>query len=336
MEINAPLQRSIRITDQSQPSEARRVALTLADQLHFDEVRRGEIGIIVTEAARNILLHGSGGEVVLYPRSNGTGHALDILALDKGPGMPDLAKCLQDGYSTAGTPGTGLGAIARMASIFEVHSSQGQGTAILARLANGPDEAHFQTGVVCLPVAGEFECGDAWASRHYPGRSIFVVADGLGHGNGAAEASREAIRIFEERAGEAPGAILTRMHDVLKKTRGAAVSICEIDTVGRSVRYAGVGNISASIIVDDKVRSMVSHNGTLGHVASRFQEFVYPWPENALLLMHSDGLTAHWDLNRYPGLLLKHPQLIAGVMYRDYRRQRDDNCVLIAREVRHA
>lgn len=336
MEINTPLQRAIRITDQSQPSEARRVALTLAEQLHFDEVRCGEVGIIVTEAARNILLHGLGGEVILYPRTSGAGSAMDILALDKGPGMRDVTKCLQDGYSTAGTPGTGLGAIARIASIFEVDSSPGQGTAILARLANGPDETHFQTGVVCQPVAGEFECGDAWASRHYPGRSIFALTDGLGHGCGAAEASREAIRVFEERAGEVPGAILTRMHDALKKTRGAAVSICEIDSVGGRVRYAGVGNISASIIVDGKVRSMVSHNGTLGHVASRFQEFVYPWHENALLLMHSDGLTAHWDLDRYPGLLLKHPQLIAGVMYRDYRRQRDDSCVLIAREVRHA
>ena len=337
MEIRAHLQRAIRIADPSQPSEARRMALALADKLQFNDTRRGETAIVVTEAARNVLLHGHGGEIVLSTWTNGEGRALDILALDKGPGMKDLAECLQDGYSTGGTPGTGLGAISRIASIFEVHSTERAGTALFARLQEqNPAQAHFVTGAVCLPITGEMECGDAWAARHQPGRSIFIVADGLGHGPGAAEAANEAIRIFEARSDETPHQILTRAHDALKKTRGAAVSVCEIDTIARTAKYAGVGNIHAAIIADSKMRSLVSHNGTLGHTAVRFQEFIYPWPEKALLVMHSDGLSSHWDLESYPGLQFRHPQLIAGVLYRDAGRGRDDATVLAAREVQPA
>jgi hypothetical protein len=52
--------------------------------------------------------------------------------------------------------------------------------------------------------------------------------------------------------------------------------------------------------------------------------------------MHSDGLTTHWDVDRYPGLLHMHPSLIAGVLYRDFRRRRDDVTVLAAGEARTA
>lgn len=333
--MKAHLQRTIHIADPSQPSEARRIALGLAQQLEFNETRRGEAAIVVTEAARNVLVHGQGGEIVLAAWTNGEARALDILALDKGPGMKDLAQCLRDGYSTNSTPGTGLGAISRIASIFQVQSFEHAGTVLFARLEEKQNQpqAYFVIGAVCLPIAGEVECGDAWAARHRPGRSIFIVADGLGHGPGAAEAANETIRVFEERSHESPHEILTRVHDALRKTRGAAVAVCEINTVTRTVKYAGVGNICGAIISDSKTRSLVSHNGTLGHIAVRFQEFSYPWPEKALLVMHSDGLSSHWDLERYPGLLLKHPQLIAGLLYRDAGRGRDDATVLTAREV---
>lgn len=335
MEI-APQQRAIRITDSSQPSEARRVALGFSDELQFNETRRGEAGIIVTEAARNILLHGRGGEIVLSAW-NGDCKVLDVLALDKGPGMKNPAECMRDGYSTAGTSGTGLGAIARMASLLEVQTQDQSGTALLARLGEGSAlSRYFEVGAISIPVAGEQECGDSWAVHHGPGRSVFMVADGLGHGVAAAEASQEAVRIFHESVHLGPQEMLARIHDALKKTRGAAVAITEISTATGAIRYSGVGNISAAVISGDKTRSMVSHNGTLGHTEGRVQEFQYPWPERALLVMHSDGLSARWNLDRYPGLAAKHPQLIAGVLYRDFRRERDDATVLVAREVPHA
>lgn len=334
MEI-APLQRAIRITDSSQPSEARRVALSFSEQLHFNATRRGEAGIIVTEAARNVLVHGHGGEIVLSAWNSHI-RALDVLALDKGPGMENPAECMRDGYSTSGTPGTGLGAIGRMADVFQVQTQHHSGTALFARLAPEKNASrYFEIGAISLPVAGETECGDGWCAHHQPGRSMFMVADGLGHGPAAAEAAHEAIRIFQENLTLGPREVFPVIHDALKKTRGAAAAICEINTFAHTLRYVGAGNIFAAVIASGKARSMVSHNGTLGHTEARFQEFQYPWPENALLIMHSDGLSSRWDLEHYPGLATKHPQLITGVLYRDFQRERDDTTVLVAREVAH-
>jgi hypothetical protein len=126
---------------------------------------------------------------------------LEVLALDLGPGMADVGRCLADGYSTAGSRGVGLGAMARLSALFDIHSRPGEGTAVLARLWSAPlperpEAAGLEFGVVSLPLAGEEVCGDAWAVDEGRGRSFVLVVDGLGHGPQAAEAAREAVRAF--------------------------------------------------------------------------------------------------------------------------------------------
>jgi hypothetical protein len=63
----------------------------------------------------------------------------------------------------------------------------------------------------------------------------------------------------------------------------------------------------------------------------RLQEFTYEWPPSSLIILHSDGLTTHWALDRYAGLASRRPDVIAGVLYRDFRRVRDDATVVVAR-----
>src|SRR5262249_13074084 len=115
-------------------------------------------------------------------------------------------------------------------------------------------------------------------------------------------------------------------------TRGAAVAVAELDLDAGLLRFAGVGNISATVFAAGVSRSAVSHNGTVGHEARKFQEFTYPFPRGALLVMHSDGLATHWRLDGYAGLAARHPALVAGVLYRDFKRGRDDVTVLAIRE----
>jgi hypothetical protein len=105
-----------------------------------------------------------------------------------------------------------------------------------------------------------------------------------------------------------------------------------VDRGRRLVRFAGVGNVAGAVLANGTLRHMVSQHGTLGHDARRFHEFQYPWPDEGLLVMHSDGLVSHWTLDRYPGLLVRHPTTIASVLYRDFSRGRDDTAVVIARE----
>jgi hypothetical protein len=156
--------------------------------------------------------------------------------------------------------------------------------------------------------------------------------DGLGHGLAAADASVAALRAFSAVAERGPGDILHEIHGALRGTRGAAVSIAEIDRRLGVVRFAGVGNVAASIVTAETVRHLVSHHGIAGHQLRRVQEFQYPWPAEALLVLHSDGLQSRWTLERYPALAQRHPAVVAGVLYRDFARGTDDTTVVVLGE----
>ena len=324
------------VTESSQVGEARRLATRLARALGFDETEAGKVAIVVSEAASNLATHATDGELLLRSLEREGGIGLEVLALDKGPGMANVAQCLRDGYSTAGGPGTGLGAISRLSALFDIHSLPEVGTALLVRLWSRPLPRQLrpdplEIGAVCLPRPGGEANGDAWAVAQRPDRSLILVADGLGHGPAAAEASREAVRVFREKPGLSTTAMIEAAHAALRHTRGAAVAVAEVDITHQVVRFAGVGNIGGVILAPERRRYMVSHNGIVGHTIRKIQEFTYPWPAGALLIIHSDGLVSRWNFDRYPGLAVRHPSLIAGVLYRDYSRGRDDVTVVVAR-----
>ncbi|QRN96701.1 SpoIIE family protein phosphatase [Archangium violaceum] len=323
---------AIAVTESSQAGHARRTASALAARLGFDEETQGKVAIVVSEAAKNLVAHAREGLILLRTLHSGPHVGVEMLALDKGPGMADVDRCLRDGYSTAGTGGAGLGAMRRMASVFDIHSVPGVGTAVLAQLWAGkpPPASGMEVGVVCVPKVGEEVCGDSWAVDRKDGRFLFLVSDGLGHGPEAARASRAAVVSFLEQGPNELVELLRGMHQELHSTRGAAVAIAALD--GARLDFTGVGNISAAVVSPGGIQRMVSMNGTLGHQSHRMQQFSYTWSPGASLVMCSDGLATQWRLDGYPGLLSRHPSLVAGVLYRDFARGRDDATVLVARE----
>ncbi|MBW4634213.1 MAG: SpoIIE family protein phosphatase [Iphinoe sp. HA4291-MV1] len=325
------------ILEQSQASEARRSALSLASRLGFTETERGKVGIVVTEVATNLVRHAQEGVLLLREIEKYKIAGLEVLGLDKGPGMSNIDECMRDGFSTAGGPGNGLGAINRLSHSFDIHSILDVGTAIFSHfwaspLPTSPPPENLELGVVCQPKLGEEVSGDTWSCEMSQERCLVMVADGLGHGVLAAQASTEAVRVFHENVHRSPREIMEAAHLALRSTRGAALAIAEINFAHQSVRFAGVGNIAGTILWDAKHQNLVSYNGTVGHEVRKIQEFTYQWYPGALLIMHSDGLGTQWRLERYPGIIHKHPSLIAGVLYRDFYRVRDDVTVLVVRE----
>jgi hypothetical protein len=147
----------------------------------------------------------------------------------------------------------------------------------------------------------------------------------------AATAAREAVRIFRANARLAPADLLDALHNALRPTRGAAGAVAVIDHATQVLTFAGVGNIAGAIIGPTARQGLVSLSGTLGHEVRKVRAFEYRWPPGATLVMHSDGLGTQWDIGRYPGLVRRHPALVAGTLYRDYRRVRDDVTVLAIR-----
>ena len=329
---------SLEVAEESSVGAVRREAMRLARSLAFPEEAAARVGIVATEMATNLWKHAGGGEMLVGAHGEAAEALVELVALDRGPGMADAAASSRDGVSTAGSAGTGLGAVARQSALMDVHSEVGAGTVVVARVGRGrrrevgtPARAPA-VGGVCVPLRGEEISGDAWswlpAER---GVWRLLVADGLGHGVLAAEASRAAVRVFAERR-SAPAEAIRALHAALRPTRGAAVAVAEIDCGRAVVRFCGVGNVAA-VIVDGgrRERSLVSHHGTAGHDARRIQEFSAPFGPGALLVLHTDGLGSQWDLSKHPGLLARHPLTIAAVLYREHRRERDDVTVVAFR-----
>lgn len=320
----------IPITDASSVGEVRRTALFAAQRLRFDETRAGELALLATEASNNVLVHGGGGQVVVVGTNDGSGPMARILAMDKGPGIADVTRAMGDGYSTAGTMGGGLGAMKRIATALEIFTSKA-GTIVMLELGQEQRADALQIAGIALPYPGERFCGDAWSSYSAEGRTLALLTDGLGHGWEAAEAAKEAVATFQQRAELAPGQILQYVHDALRKTRGAVAAIAEIRPKEQILIFAGVGNIYCSLFSAGASRSFVSHNGTLGMNMSRIQEFRCDWPKDSLLVLHSDGVQSKWDFSAYAGLVTRHPAVIGGALLRDFRRQRDDASVVVVK-----
>jgi anti-sigma regulatory factor (Ser/Thr protein kinase) len=328
------------VTDSSFVGDARRAAVDFAAHLGFSVERADTLAIVTTELATNILKHANSGEIVLTAAFMESRKGVDVVALDKGPGIANFAESLRDGHSTAGSTGIGLGAITRLADSFDFYTQPGRGTALAVRIWSSNERGHsskagacaIEIGGLSVPVRGETVSGDAWSARRSPQGTTILVIDGLGHGQLAAEAAKLAVEIFLNSKEQSPVELLERIHGALRATRGAAGAVAELDLEARQVRLAGVGNISASVITGEHTRNLVSMNGILGHQIQAWREFSYPWPAGASLLLYSDGVTTKLNLADYPGLLTKSCTLMAGVLYRDYNRGRDDATVVVARE----
>lgn len=324
----------LQIAERSRVAEARRLAVQVSTAQGFNEKDAGRVAIVATELATNLVKHAGGGEIVISSFDDAEGKGLELLALDKGPGIVDLNKALADGHSTSGTAGTGLGAIRRSADVFAVSSRGGRGTAVLARLkpeAQAAVEGGYLIAGLCAPYPGETVCGDGWAIGASAARIAVLMADGSGHGPEAHKAALRAIEIFRAQTDRGVEAVAQAIDRALAVTRGAAVAVAEIDPASGQVNFVGIGNISAALIDQGSVRRMISNNGTAGHIAPRIRAFQYPFRNETTVIMHSDGLTPRWDLNDYPGLIAAHPSLIAGILYRDFRRGRDDASIVVVR-----
>lgn len=323
----------VRVGERSQAGDARRVAMSIAHKIGFDDSDAGRVGLVVTEAATNLVKHAKDGEIVLAGiRENGS-RVLRILAMDQGPGIRSLEECLRDGFSSVGSLGTGLGAIQRSSSEFDIYTGA-NGTIVYSMISNDePKRSPVLTGSVCAPHPGESACGDGFVIVHGSPVTSVLLVDGLGHGPRAAEAAEAAMASFRTHPGDSPAYALERMQALLRPTRGAAVAVARLDRGTRVARFSGIGNIAGVVLGETETgRHVVSDHGIVGQTSRPPREYDYPLPPRFAVVLHSDGIAARWKLEAYPGLMQRHPMLVAGVLFRDFRRPNDDATVVVLRE----
>jgi anti-sigma regulatory factor (Ser/Thr protein kinase) len=320
-----------RVEATSRASAVRRGAERLGAQLHLGEQRIADLAIVAAELAGNLVKHANDGVLLLRPVRRGTEAGVELIAIDAGPGMADLAESARDGHSTAGTLGIGLGAIVRQASWYDAHSVPGRGTVQVVQVWPGAAPEPFWAAGLVRPLTGETVSGDGFATRTSGGRHQVLVCDGLGHGPLAAAATHAAVHAFREAPDARPAQVVEHLHGAMSHTRGAALAVAELDGPAAVVRYAGLGNIAAAVHDGTTRRGMISLPGIAGHQRRLIREYEYPLAPGATVVMHSDGVAERWRAEDYPGLLGRAPLVIAATVLRDAGVRRDDACVLAAR-----
>lgn len=352
--------RAFAMGDATCVGEARRhCAQAIADWGWPDE-DAGRLSLVVTELGTNLLRHAVKGQ--LWIAFKPAWREVEVIALDKGPGMVDVQRSLTDGVSTgSGSPGTGLGAVRRMASDFDVHSAP-QGTLVLARVrprgvAQAPLGARL--GAVRLAAPGETVCGDGWAlalqgaptdedpagavpvqaggseatlaanPRH--DRLTLLVSDGLGHGPEAAAASDAALASFAQDPFAPLPALLQALHRGLSGTRGAALFLLRADP-GEALRFTGAGNILGRVMSGVYDKGMLTPHGTAGVQLRRAEPGAQELPPHAMMLVHTDGIASRWPASTLAPLMPRDPALLAAALAWNQLRGRDDATVVVLKQ----
>jgi anti-sigma regulatory factor (Ser/Thr protein kinase) len=325
------------LDESSQVGGVRRGAQQMAEKAGFNEEDAGRVALLATELASNVLKHAERGELHLRVMPGRASPGVELISIDRGSGF-DLAGCLADGYSTRGTNGIGLGAVSRMAQVFDAYSDP-RGSVVMARVYPGPSSKaeDIRIGVSQHSLGGDPACGDAWHIAFDETHMCALVVDGLGHGPDAERAALAGAKEFAAHPFLAPDELMASIHQSMVGTRGGAVAIAQFDARSDELHFAGVGNISASIEAGESSRGLASHPGIAGVQFRKAHKLKCAQVAGLLLVMHSDGLQSRWRLNEYPGLWRRHPSVIAAVLCRDYNRGRDDVTVLVvALESEHA
>lgn len=323
-----------RIDDRSYISFIKREIHNLVANIGFSSQRGGEVDIIVSELTSNLIKYSNGGELLYRTGIDGGGKFFEVYCLDNGPGIAQVSHMMQDGISSSGTRGEGLGAIRRLSSRFQLYSLPGWGTVAYSRVYATEKEpmavraaASFNVVNVCSP--GESVSGDGYFVKESTGGFTVFLADGLGHGINAWQAAQEAIAVFRECPEQSPAEILRYMHPMVKKTRGLVATIAKLDVRSAEWKMCGIGNISTRVYTGLACRNYTPYNGIIGHNIPRtLNDSVVPVERHQALVMHSDGLRTRWNLNELPALLKYDPAMIAGVLFKDNARRTDDMTVL--------
>ncbi|VVM73843.1 hypothetical protein PS662_01948 [Pseudomonas fluorescens] len=335
MNIRGSMTQVLPIEDSSQIGHARRTAQQLAEQYGFDATDAGRVALVATELASNILKHASRGELHLNVLARTAGAGIEMLAIDRAKGF-DLHACLADGFSTRGTQGIGLGAMSRQADVFDAYSDA-RGSVLLTRFYPRNDKAADRRfGVSQHALHHDPACGDVWHLAFDGPRISALVIDGLGHGEEAERGARDGEKTFALSPFDTPVLLLEDIHRSMIGSRGGALAIAQFDGSANALKFIGIGNIGACLIAPDKSRGLASHPGIVGGQYRKAQPFDYAHVNGQLLIMYSDGLQSRWNLQDYPGLVHRHPAVIAALLHRDFCRGRDDVTVLvIALETAH-
>lgn len=273
------------------------------------------IRTIISELGTNIIKYGVRGEIIVSRLENAGNIDIDIAASDSGPGISNVGLAMQDSYSTGNTLGLGLPAVKRMADSFAIESVLTQGTIIRARkrikgqwhnkdVKNSPyrtehstsyqsttkDQILWDIATAVRPKPGEFVCGDLATYIIIPDGLLLVLIDVTGHGDKAEQLALRLLEFIKTHASQNLKVLMPQIHEFLKGSQGAALSLMFIDTKLGTASYSGVGNTGAARLTGQPWRP-ISKDGVLGLRLPTPIDQKTSLTNSDLILMWTDGIS---------------------------------------------
>mgnify|MGYP001303481775 CR=1 FL=1 len=280
------------ISTRADVAVARQQARAEARLARLPADRIENVAIVATELVTNIVKYAGSGRFLAQTMNLPQGPRLALIACDAGPGIPDIDRMRRDLVSSADSAGIGLGAIERLSDRAEILTSPELGT-LWACAFEGPGREQDESLDVaalrlCHPT--ETVCGDDW--RVVEGRSglRLVLADGMGHGEQAAEAGTAMAEGAVQPPLAPPKQQLARLAEDLKRTRGGVVSILDFDTEAASCDYANLGNISGFRMRGVEQTRFAMRDGYIGSAVARPMGETFDMEPGDFFVLHSDGL----------------------------------------------
>ena len=319
---------------------AQQSARSIALKLGFADNASEEIALVVAELASNLVKHAGRGALTFRKVRNGERVGLEVKAQDSGPGISNIEKSMTDGCTTSGSLGYGLGIVNRLMDEMDVQSAPGAGTQILCRrwLRPRPDATvpHiWDVGVATRARHFAAENGDAFVIKECQGMLLVGLIDGLGHGEPAKMAAMAAQQYVLTHYDQPLDKIFTGASRACSATRGVVMALARFPS-STQLSFASVGNIEARASGSRRVPFGV-HRGILGagetHAQMRVKLEEFEWSAEAVLVLHTDGLSSRWDWNDYPGLERQPVREIATKLLSELGSENDDATVLCVRSV---
>lgn len=299
----------------------------------MDEGRIAEVDIITAEMTSNLFKYANGGEILFGMfNENGTPY-VELISIDRGPGMRNPVRMLQDGMSTSSTLGAGLGSIKRLSDTFDLYSLIDWGTIVLSRIYIGGKPA-VKKGLIVRPLViskpGEQISGDGFTYKSNAKHIKLMLGDGLGHGPAANQAVNEGAKSFKVFPDSSPVETLRFIHSSIKKTRGMVANVTCFNLETGEWSSAGIGNIAAKWIGPAGSKNQMSYNGIVGHnIPNTMNDQVFNLSDYNQLVLCSDGIKTRWETTKYPGILNHDPAILGAAVYKDHARNTDDMSVII-------
>lgn len=309
----------------------------IARRLGINDLKRENMLLVASELVSNNVKHAGGrGLVQVWQQPGGV---LDLLSLDYGPGIQNLAQAEVDGYSSSSTLGKGLGAIRRLSDESYIYTQPAapqikkwSGTIMLARF-HYRDEIEeicpgFNFGIFSRSLSDERYNGDR-IYLHYKGRVLrWLHLDGLGHGEEAKAATADLGGYLDGHA--TPQTVMAMVDRQLVNTRGAVAVTGEIDLAKNQLSMLGVGDMHAHVYSREQIQHIAFAPGILGREHRKADLAESEFGKKNVVVTASDGIRRNWDTENFTGLFNQHPQLIAYALGNIMGRISDDQSIYVA------